>query len=197
MWPNIVVNPRFVTTNTKLTWRDYKGVHTPDILDKSWLDDLASTRQYSLQLNPDGSLVQLYYDFGLRGRKLEKAAMTYIAPPPLFMGRDEESEDFTNEDLTELSKICSWLRIDYDPGASNPKIHSDCHMHISGLHSSRLALNRVPTPLQFINFLMQFHNPMSYAKMSDDDLINANSPCFEIIKNPHEIFQCYVAVPPS
>ena len=84
----------------------------------------------------------------------------------------------------------SWLRIEYEPRASRGILHHDCHMHLSAFPYSRFVVAGIPTPTQFIEFIMSFcysqiykeHRLTEKGLYANSTKITAiNSTCFPIV----------------
>jgi hypothetical protein len=84
----------------------------------------------------------------------------------------------------------SWLRIEYEPRAARGILHHDCHMHLSAFPYSRFVVAGVPTPIQFIEFIMSFCYSQIYKEhrlnekgfyANSAKIASLNSPCFPIV----------------
>lgn len=71
-----------------------------------------------------------------------------------------EFEAYTSGELKDAP--VSWLRIDYDPAASRGVLHHDCHLHISGLSTTRFVVAGLPTPKQFVELIIAAFYPTIY-----------------------------------
>lgn len=65
------------------------------------------------------------------------------------------------EECNDLDSII-WLRIDFDPDRSSGVLHGECHLHISNFPDSRILVKGVPTPKQFVEFIMALCYPAIY-----------------------------------
>jgi len=81
----------------------------------------------------------------------------------------------------EEDEVAPWIRFDYDPGAGKRGIlHHDTHLHFVGFPNTRVAVNGVPTPRQFIEFVMGAFYPSEYAaKRLDRDYLFRNQRAIE------------------
>jgi hypothetical protein len=86
----------------------------------------------------------------------------------------------------------SWLRIDYAPRDAKGVLHYECHMHLSMFYNSRLVVDGVPTPRQFVEFIIALCYPDIYREHRLDDngeypdetfMHSVNSPCLPGIEN--------------
>lgn len=106
----------------------------------------------------------------------------------------------------------SWLRIDYQDGERGGVLHHDCHMHVGGFPDSRLPLNCVPNPHQFIEWIFAFRYPGIYRRHRLDgsnsyrrveDARQINTPQFPVelrdvaVCVPHLAFPKGAALPSS
>lgn len=90
----------------------------------------------------------------------------------------------------------SWLRIDYAPDKAKGVLHHACHMHLSSFPLARLVVAGVPTPRQFIEFIMAFCYPSIYEKhrldshgqyANADHILTINSNCVPL--GDHNVFR--------
>lgn len=96
------------------------------------------------------------------------------------------TSDFASE------RHISYFRIDYAPHQSGGVLHHDCHLHISGFPYTRIVVSGLPTPKQFVEFIMAICYPEIYrvkrlnssgAYSNDNDIYSVNSPCFHAPPN--------------
>lgn len=201
-WEGILVDPNYVRIgDRRVTWGNDSGEHPGSPLILSEVIRLAEAGQYTFRLSPDGSLLQMHYEWDERGRLL-KAGLAYLARRPLV----DEAEDFLpapggledveqcNDDdeeggeVDELDRerkqeqeemllgldedsVAPWVRFDFDPGAGKRGVlHHDTHLHLVGFPRTRVAVSGVPTPRQFIEFVISSFYPTEYvARRLDDD----------------------------
>ena len=132
-----------------------------------FVEQLAEQRQYSLQILTDGSLIQLFYEFAADGKTLRAASLGFF-----YSGKLTEVSEELEPPLDEIDEVLpdspadyfagSWLRVDYDPAAARDCLHYDCHLHSSLSDDMRVAVNRVPTPKQFIELVLAWFYPETY-----------------------------------
>lgn len=99
----------------------------------------------------------------------------------------------------------SWLRIDFAPDDARGVLHHECHMHISGFSHARLAVLGVPTPRQFIEFIMALCYPHIYHKHrkldehglypDENTIININTPSIPLENTSLSRSMTHVCVP--
>jgi len=88
------------------------------------------------------------------------------------------------------NSLVPWLRIDYAPNEQMGPLHHSCHMHIGLFYHARIALSCVPTPRQFIEFVISLCYPDEYKEkrldpsknfepLDLDSMKNYNIPCFQ------------------
>ena len=78
-----------------------------------------------------------------------------------------DSSDSTEEQIAALESEAqsediapvSWLRIDYAPDQERGPLHAPCHAHFSGFIDARMMVNGVPSPRQFIDFILALAYP--------------------------------------
>ncbi len=125
-WEEVLANPLFVRKDFELTWPNRTDKFYRYPLTRGVVAELASARQYSFQMQTDGSLIQLYFSFENRGRSLTKASLGYYQgylSPYLPENRAiiiaAETDEFLVGDSSEDVILPSWFRIDYDPASGN------------------------------------------------------------------------------
>lgn len=107
------------------------------------------------------------------------------------------------EEMSEVPKLgtlkdgpVSWLRIDYDPEHAKGVLHHDCHMHLSAFPNARLVVAGIPTPKQFIEFIMAFCYPEVYhvhrlndngQYINEGHIVTINSNCVPLTE--HNVFR--------
>ena len=134
--------------------------------------------QYTFQIVDDGSLMQLYYRFDQKTSQINGASLAFYRaysdqePDEEFLLAeygitplgDTEIND-TQESIHSSSPDppVGWMRIDYDPNAKERGIiHHDCHMHLSNFADTRFIVSGVPSPRQFIEFIIASLYPAKY-----------------------------------
>jgi hypothetical protein len=132
--------------------------------------DLVDDGQYSFQILEDGAIIQLSYLYNGK-EELVSASLAYYSTG-------------TRDDLP-----VGWYRIDYDPYAARNLLHSACHMHLGLFPNTRLVVNSVPTPRQFIEFVIASCYPEAYRRHRLDanggfkdkiKMYSVNSPGFDL-----------------
>ncbi len=114
-----------------------------------------------------------------------------------YQEKNSELETILNEYNIATSDFASerhvsYLRIDYAPHQSGGVLHHDCHLHISGFPYTRMIVSGLPTPKQFVEFIMAICYPDIYRGKrlnptgmyaNDNDIYSVNSPCFHAPPN--------------
>lgn len=180
-WGNLLLNPFYTRNGNIITWNNYQSLFFNEPVQVENVLKLIELQQYSFQV-VDGAIIQIYYAFEKNGNKLTGAKLAYYKIFNLdeFTEIDELSETDNNENLILLDNnaTVSWLRIDYQPLLETTSsksvealgmLHSKCHLQISGFPNSRFPICGVPTPKQFIEFLMAFCYPEKYQKHRLDE----------------------------
>lgn len=185
-----LANPHYIQKDAQITWENYiPGMLKLPIMASNVIN-LADTQQYTFQVPVDGSLIQIQYQYDPKGYELQSARLAFYtmasyeeekliesfsgsqreAPLIDITDRDIESEELFDEALDQnqlaplIDNPINWLRIDYDPQHTKGVLHHDCHMHLSAFPDSRLIVAGVPTPRQFIEFIMALCYPKIYEK---------------------------------
>ena len=160
-WSHILANPRYTRNGDVITWARYKPFFMSEPARYAEIIKVVSEGQYSFQMI-DGSVIQIYYEFQAGGKILKTAKLAYYG---LNNGREEE--DCRGADIgAEVKKTdsVSWLRFDYELTMTQGVLHSDCHLHTCGFPNSRFVVRGVPTPKQFIEFLIALRYSEEYKK---------------------------------
>lgn len=195
-WNGILVDPNFVRRgDLEVSWsqdtRDYPG--SPLML--SDVVRLSDTGQYSFRIAVDGSLLQIRYCWDGRSA-LTKVGLSYLARRALadepeselvahsaeedeqLAGDEEPAAGDDNDDDDDLlgvdeDAVAPWIRLDYDPLANRRGVlHHDTHLHVVGFPRTRLAVSGVPTPRQFVEFVLSAFYPAAYwAHRLDDEFL--------------------------
>ncbi len=114
-----------------------------------------------------------------------------------ILSREYSGEMFGRPNLDTLrDEPISWLRIDYDPEHARGVLHHDCHMHLSAFPHARLVVAGVPTPKQFIEFIMALCYPEVYHAhrldnsgqyINEGHIVTINSNCVPLTE--HNVFR--------
>lgn len=168
-WQGYLYNPRHIRKNNTVTWKGARVLRFGDQLKHEDLKMLISEGQYTFQVTEDDSIIQIYYSFESNGITVNDARLAYYGSPitEYLALEPEREEDLITQPESPLAYEESgirWLRIEYDRIAARGILHSDCHMHICGLPSSRFVVNRIPTPRQFVEFIMALCYPNLYQR---------------------------------
>jgi hypothetical protein len=225
-WSSILANPRGIRKNSLITWDNFAPQVLKQPIMVSDVVELFDQGQYTFQVSLDGSLIQIYYEYDIKGNQLLAARLAFYSAVSfasekrmdLFADNsnlsaetdldnvEEDLEDSylqpQNETAEELqvppfnNAPISWLRIDYDPKHAKGVLHHDCHMHLSAFPDARLVVAGVPTPTQFVEFVMALCYPKDYEKhrldeqgryKSEKHIIKVNSGC--VPTKEHDTFR--------
>lgn len=179
-WSAYLSNPRFIRNDMEVTWSNRAAGIRKEIIRESHVIEMANAGQYSFQVLKDGSLIQLYYRFDRSGTRLISASLAYFHVEPRLQGTQGEllldelgvlpidtkighqiGEDFFNG--PEMDNPAAWFRIDYAPEAQERGVtHHDGHMHLSSFPNTRLIVNGIPSPGQFIELVFASCYPDEY-----------------------------------
>ncbi len=130
-------------------------------------------------------------------QELEAEINDIDSPNTDILSREYSGEMFGEPKLDTLrDEPISWLRIDYDPEHARGVLHHDCHMHLSAFPRARLVVAGVPTPKQFIEFIMALCYPEVYHAhrldnsgqyINEGHIVTINSDCVPLTE--HNIFR--------
>ncbi len=146
---NFLINPRYIRRDNIITWSDNTANIIEETVFQNHVIDMIDRGQYSFQINSDESILQLYYVFN-QGDKLIAANLAYYS-----LGQDSNTP-------------VGWLRIDFDPSSYRGVLHPQCHMHLSLFPNMRFAVDGVPSPKQFIDFIALNCYPEIYQSQHTD-----------------------------
>ncbi|MDE4907164.1 DUF2290 domain-containing protein [Methanogenium marinum] len=206
-WSNILVNTQYIRENNSITWRNHTPLMLPYIMHKNDLDLLEVKKQYTFQIIEDGSFIQIFYKFEKDNSTLIEARLAYYGNTPIPRSGDEWDQDGEDLELTfthdtimdELIDsdtfsqnsfyhddfIVPWLRIDFSNEETECPLHHSCHMHIGLFGDARIPLTVVPSPRQFIEFIIAHFYPREYHLMRlDQDGKPKNKGQLRKINNP-------------
>lgn len=203
-WQDLLYDPGFTRRENEVIWENYD----PQLqIDVETLEDLRRLRengQYSF-LFQDGSIIQIYYRYRPSGMELEHARLAfYRASPSIDAGADdvdEEELEITPLGEDEEEERVEWLRIEYAPNDAQSLAHAECHLHIGGLTDVRIGVSGVPTPRQFVEFIIHHFYPHDYEdrRLGEDDhltppdiMSRVNDSCFPDVTPPHPVLHFVV-----
>ena len=176
-WKGFLINPRYCRNDLEITWENRRTTFIKGTIYESHILQMDENKQYTFQVSQDGSLFQIYYRYNQKGNSIQSASLGY------YRAWFEDSEPITEDLLSETNVLpldelqsadadligfdgdlpIGWLRIDYDPHATEKgPFHHDCHMHISNFPQTRFIVNGIPTPQQFVEFVIAACYPKRY-----------------------------------
>jgi len=178
-WEGILKDPQYVRTNTSLTWSNAEITLLPEQLTRADTIELSRRRQFTFRVSEDDSVIQISYRFN-NGRVVEARLAFYEVGIQQYDYEAANVQPLQEADTTTLAR---WVRFDYRETGLGRVLHTDSHFHVSGLPGTRFAVAGVPTPKQFIEFVISHFYPETYGliRLSDDgdydgviDRINAH-----------------------
>jgi len=181
-WKNILINPNYCRNDREITWNQRSSRMMP--VNSTTVDviGLIENQQYSFQVSVDESIIQLYYKFS-NDNIIASASLAYYGTIPWGVMRltDQDYtegnplEKGTNQAVPEIkNEYINWIRIDYDSACEKPSIvHHLAHIHIAGIPSGRIPFDTLPSPFQFIDFVIASYYPDHYreARMNENGLL--------------------------
>jgi hypothetical protein len=174
-WRGFLANPRYARAKNEITWSGRSGVFLPHTVRSADMLSLVENKEYSFQTLDNGSVLQFYYEFDNKGEQVKSASLAYYGAPATY----QENEPIDSEDNYELlsqpqskqeDSFVNWLRIDFSPSTARGVLHHDCHLHIGGFPASRLMVRRLPTPKQFVEFIIAICHPEQYKRKRLDSM---------------------------
>jgi hypothetical protein len=172
-WNHVLVNPKFIRNKNHVAWSNYsKPILTLPIL-LSDVQRLEIEKQFSFQVVDDGAIIQLSYLFDQSGDHVVWASLAYygttiFADKPirdLYPGEaitkfEDDVESIEEDPLASFSRDgfddgpVGWLRFDFDPSAQRGILHHSCHLHVPMFPEAHLVVDTIPSPRQFIEWIM-------------------------------------------
>lgn len=180
-WSQVLVNPKYIRRDQggsqSISWDTRKKMGILDYpIMASKIVKLVEEKQYSFQISLDGSIVQIYYLYDSKGNDIRSANLAFyssriyspkILPVSEIISNDDALEEPEDENfnlgMPEDGPV-HWIRIDYAPDEARGVLHHGCHMHLSTFPESRFIVDRLPTPKQFIEFVIAYYYPEEYKK---------------------------------
>lgn len=190
-WKRFLWNSRNQRFGNVFSWSQAGSFILSDPFTYNELLSAVESHQYSFQMF-DGSIIQIYYAFREDGVTLSSARLAYYGSPQSQTSGDNPEDTRPEVHPEPDFVITNWIRVDYEPGAQRGVLHSPCHVHFGGIPRSRLMVRRVPTPKQFIEFIMALCYPVEYARHRLDDsgeykstskIRALNKPCVDLHGN--------------
>jgi hypothetical protein len=166
-WGGFLANPRFARIGDAISWAGRTGTFLPDLVRSTDILTLVEHKQYTFQTLDNGSILQFYYEFDRSGNEVRAASLAYYGSPNSLSEEEgfpqDQNEDFSAETSHVHPHIfMSWLRIDFNPQTAHGVLHHDCHLHVGGFPNSRLMVRRLPSPKQFVEFVVAACHPEQY-----------------------------------
>ena len=202
-WEAYLLNPRMRRTGQSISWLGDNRERPTERPTSLEIAQLAAQGQYSFQAARDFALFRLWYDFEADGTTLRSASLGYYA---IELEDAYELDEIGAEVLGLVGddRICRWLRIDYDPLSARGVLHSACHLHLGGIHGSRVVVDAVPSPAQFLEFVIAICYPDDYkthrlnaagALVNQAKLQAMKGTSLPVIRHSEEELVLQVAVP--
>jgi hypothetical protein len=194
-WGGLFKDPNYARTDRAVSWQGASGLVVPDDLTIEDLRGMSEERQFSFRVTDDDSILQIAYRFN-RDEELADARLGFFKFP-----EREECQDLIVEPESDddSSGPVSWLRLDFAKDAPVKVGHAPCHLHLSGFPSTRFAVFGVPSPSQFVEFVVSHFYPSEYSavRLSGDgnfssfDRLNAiNSRATKVGIEPGNMLRC-------
>ena len=162
-WDGFLSNPRFIRQGSNVSWEGYRPNQFVEILTASAVSELVENGQYSFQITKDGSVFQLYYGYDRRGQNLASASLSFLFSGNNYLDLARKEE--VGEILVPIGDVeVGWLRIDFSNLVADHKgvVHPKCHLHLSRFPDTRIIVDRVPNPKQFVEFVISICYPEVY-----------------------------------
>lgn len=168
-WDGFLVNNRYIKkSNTEITWEGHQNIDFAYPITTSYILKLIEIGQFSFQIGKDGSIFQIYYAYDRRGKNICKSSLSFF-----YLGSVIDQEILEEYDFLEYlpDKEVGWFRIDYDIDSSHYHgvVHAKSHMHLGLFPDTRLVVDRLLNPKQFVEFVISTCYPDYYKSTRLDE----------------------------
>jgi Uncharacterized conserved protein (DUF2290) len=201
-WEGVLKDPQYIKRDHVITWPNAPAPILREPIHPGDISRLGEAGHFSCRIAHDDSIVQVFYDFADDLRTVRSARLAYYGLPASVDGSDAGETEHPVEPLDlprmDLTASAAWFRIDYRNDGSVRILHPDCHLHVSGFPDTRFAVAGLPTPKQFIEFVISHKYPETYSKhrLLDDGryreehkIDNINEDVFPCGVTPHELYR--------
>lgn len=167
-WNGFLVNNRFIKDNNEITWEGHQNIDFTYPITTSYILRLIENGQYTFQIREDGSIFQIYYEYNRQGRTICKSSLSFF-----YLGSVIDQELLEEFDLVEYlpDAEVGWFRIDYDfdPSHYHGVVHAKSHMHLGLFPETRMVVDRILNPKQFVEFVISTCYPDYYKSIRLDE----------------------------
>lgn len=129
------------------------------------------------------------------------ARLTYLRSTPVELEHELEAQRDVAVSpvinaISDDSEV-TWFRVDYTSSGSQQVLHTDCHLHLSAFPRARIPMAGLPSPKQFVEFVMATCYPEAYnehrlnehgAFRDENQIDNLNETRFECGSDPNRVF---------
>lgn len=160
-WHRVLINPQYLRVRQSITWPYRSGAMMTNIVTVNNVMDLITSGQFSFQISQDESIIQIFYEFDDTGENLQHACLTFYSTQgwKAIVSPTEVSAIQSDDEPV------SWIRLDFDPEIEKPgPLHHLAHLHLAGMPLARVPFEAVPSPRQFIDFVIASYYPETYAR---------------------------------
>jgi hypothetical protein len=158
-WRGVLKDPQYIRRGNEITWSNAVHAILPDKLTRAETIELSRSGQFTFRISEDDSILQISYVFAQTG-DLECARLAYYQVGSSYQV-DEAIDVYPSEDEPSDTPI-NWIRFDYVRTQRRRVLHMDSHLHVSGLPGMRIAVEGVPTPKQFVEFVISHFYANTY-----------------------------------
>jgi hypothetical protein len=158
-WPGVLKDPQYIRRDNEITWSNATHTILPDKLTRAETKELSRSGQFTFRISEDDSILQISYTFARTG-DLDCARLAYYQVGSSYQ-IDEAINVYPSEDESNDTPA-HWVRFDYVRTQRCRVLHMDSHLHVSGLPGIRIAVEGVPTPKQFVEFVISHFYANTY-----------------------------------
>jgi hypothetical protein len=173
-WQGVLKDPQYIRRGDEITWSNATQSILPDKLTRVATRELSKSGQFTFRISEDDSILQISYVFARTG-DLECARLAYYEVGSSFQV-EEGINVYPSEDEPSDTPA-HWVRFDYVRTQRCRALHMDSHLHVSGLPGTRIAVEGVPTPKQFVEFVISHFYVDTYESVrlhGDQQFLNTN-----------------------
>jgi hypothetical protein len=182
-WDGLLVNPRYCRNDRAVCWTSFNGGRLTEPVTSEQVLGVLDQKQFSFQSAEDGSIFQLLYRFDSDDKLIEARLAFYLL----------RSRGSLEDGYAEV-RSTAWIRLDYDTAAAAGLLHTACHLHLHGFPETRIPVDGVPGPRQFVEFIIAACYPDYYrmhrlesGNEPDNALIQTVNACMIRLPGPRPV----------
>ena len=182
-WNGFLKDPQYIRNNELVTWSNSHVTMLPENITKAETLKLSQQRQFTFRISLDDSVLQLTYRFFDGAVKEARLAYYEVG----LSDSDTELGDVHPPTELDFDQPARWVRFDYRDSGLERVLHTDSHLHVSGLPGTRFAVAGLLTPKQFIEFIVAHFYPDIYKRFRLEEGIEFNDLIDSVMASPSNV----------